>query len=130
MKRFLSTFTAMIMLLACFSFGAQPAEAEAYDRGALFEFNGELVRLIRAHSDLSFKDAGAYSTARIIAGSSRTLDYSGSLAHVYGCGRHVIRYAAPEQAMAAVERYRGMNGVEYAVPDALMIRRMAMGLIG
>lgn len=118
MKRIVAMFTAVFMLFICLGVNAHSPADEAENSEALLEFNSALTDMIKAHSELTVKDGGAYSTARIIVGSSSALDYAGSLAHVYGCGRHVIQYSSPEAAMAAAERYRDMDGVEYAVPDA------------
>lgn len=118
MKRTIALFTALIMLFACFNAKARYASAASASAEALIEFNGELNELINAYSELRVKDGGAYQTARIIVGFSGELDYSGSLAHIFGCGRHIIQYASPEEARAAAENYRNMRGVEYAVPDA------------
>lgn len=117
MKRTIALLTVLTMLFACFNVGAHTKAVDVCS-DELLEFNAELTEMIDAYSDLTVKDGGAYGTARIIVGSSGVLDYSGSLCHVFGCGRHVIQYASAEEAMSAAERYRNMDGVEYAVPDA------------
>lgn len=118
MKRIVAMLTAAFMLLICLGVNTHSTAVEAANSEALLEFNSELTDMIKAYSELTVKDGGAYSTARIIVGSRAALDYAGSLAHVFGCGRHVIQYSSPEAAMAAAESYRNMDGVEYAVPDA------------
>ena len=120
MRRATAILMITFMLLFCVPAGGVEAAPAVEGCDELIRFNAELVEMVNEYSRLTFKDGGAYSTARIIVGCEGALDYTGSLAHVYGCGRHAIQYSSPAEAMAAAESYRRVSGVEYAVPDALI----------
>lgn len=117
MKRFLAFLTVILLLSACiparFALAADEASEEA-----LLEFNERLTGMAKEYSHLTVKDGEAFSTARIIVGCEGRLDTEGCIAFVSGCGRYVLQYATPEEAIAAAEMYKKLPGVEYAVPDA------------
>ena len=93
----------------------------------LLHFNEQLGEMIKEYACCASRDRSAWSTSRIIVGCRGELDTSGSLAHVRGCGRYVIQYATPVEAMAAAERYAARIGVEYAVPDSEVKFDLSMG---
>lgn len=120
MKRIAALILALLMLTLCVPVGAY----ETGIRGGtddFLRFNSELAEMVKKYPAAVSGGEGAFSTARIIVGCGRLLDTSGALSYARGCGRYVIQYGSPDGARAALERFRSLSYVEYAVPDAPVV---------
>lgn len=98
-----------------------PAEREARIE-ELLAYTSRLKTMIDEYGPADAKKHAddLYATARIMVKSSEELDYTGAIAYVNGYDDlHVIQYATPEEAEAAVKRYENLSYVEYANPDTI-----------
>ena len=124
MKRSLSFFLTFLLALGAVlpfftcDIAAEPAKTEQIDE--LLAFNRDLNAMVKEYAPPVKGSDDPYETARIIVESDSLSDFTGSLAYVHGCGRYVIQYASPEEARKAAERFRRLDSVEYAVPDAIV----------
>ncbi len=101
--------------------GLTPAEKEARIE-SLLAYTDRLNAMTREYSlaDAKKDIDNPFANARIIVKSSEALDYTGSIAHVNGYNDlHVIQYAEPAEAEAAMKQYEALSCVQYAEPDCI-----------
>ena len=67
------------------------------------------------------KAAGEFALARLIVKSSKMISDGSAVARASGYNDwYVFQYATPEEAQAALKRFKNMNCVEWAEPDEIM----------
>lgn len=98
-----------------------PAERQARIE-ALLDFNDRINEMTVNYGLKDAKDNSddCFASARIVVKSSHELDYTGSVAYVNGYNDlHVIQYATPDQAEAAMKQYESLSYVEYVDIDCI-----------
>ena len=119
MKRIAAIMLALAMLTLCLpAFAYETVTVSGADE--LLRFNSELSEMVKRYPAVSDGE-GAFSAARIIVGCDRSLNLNGALSYARGCGRYVIQYGSPDEAREALERFKALSYVEYAVPDAPVV---------
>lgn len=136
-RRLIALFMAFAMIalivpaLSSFAFaegekstGVLSSAERAMRIEALDGYTARLHEMKTAYADMDYsvKDASdPYATARIIVKCSDALDYGDALAAVSGYNDwHVIQYATPGEAEAALKQYSAMDNVKWAQPDRIM----------
>lgn len=128
--RLLSLLTAVIMALTLVpaaggAAGARPLTAREREVkiAELAEFASAFAEITRVYDkDLSSKKAGGdFALCRIIVKSAHEINDEKAVASASGYnGWHVFQYDSPEEARAALNRFKGMKKVEWAEPDGIM----------